>query len=160
MISKDRVVSLKYVLTSTEGEVLDRSEEGEPLEYLHGHQNIIPGLENALTNHQVGDKLKVEVAPEQGYGEYDEEKSFAIQRSHFGDAPIQEGFMVELTPDNGPPFHARITAIHDEVVEMDANHPMAGMQLHFDVEVLAIREATPDEIAHGHVHGPHGHHHH
>ena len=156
MIANDKVVSLKYVLTDPAGEVLDSSED-EPLEYLHGHQNIIPGLENALTNHKVGDKLKVEVAPEQGYGAFDEDKHFAIQRSHFGDADLEEGMMVELTPNRGQPFMARIVAIQDKTVEVDANHPMAGKHLCFDVEVVGVRDASADELAHGHVHGPHGH---
>ena len=158
MIAKDKVVSLNYTLTSPEGEVLDKSDE-HPLEYLHGHHNIIPGLERGLENHKVGDRLKVEVKPEDGYGPVDEQKRFSIDRSHFGDSPPTEGMMVELTPNRGQPFMARVVGIGDNTVEVDANHPMAGRHLCFDVEVLGIRDGLPEEIAHGHVHGPHGHHH-
>lgn len=158
MITKNKVVSLKYVLTDPGGEVLDQSDE-HPLEYLHGHHNIIPGLEKALENHKVGDKLKVEVAPDQGYGAVDEDKRFSIDRAHFGDSDLKTGMMVELTPNKGNPFMARIVGVNADSVEVDANHPMAGMHLCFDVEVVAIRDAQSEEISHGHVHGPHGHHH-
>jgi len=158
MIAKDKVVSLNYTLTSPEGEVLDKSDE-HPLEYLHGHHNIIPGLERALENHKVGDKLKVEVKPEDGYGAIDESKKFNIDRAHFGGSDLKPGMMVELTPNKGQPFMARIVDSNDTHVEVDANHPMAGRHLCFDVEVVGIRDGQPEELAHGHVHGPHGHHH-
>ncbi len=158
MIAKDKVVSLNYTLTSPEGEVLDKSED-HPLEYLHGHHNIIPGLEKALETHKVGDKFKVEVKPEDGYGPLDESKRFAIDASHFAGSDLKEGMMVELTPNKGQPFMARIVGISEAHVDVDANHPMAGRHLCFDVEIVGIRDGLPEEIAHGHVHGPHGHHH-
>ena len=160
VISKDCVVSMNYVLKDREGEVIDES-RGEPLLYLHGHGNIIPGLEKALENLKVGDKKKVEVPSAQGYGEFDPDKQFGIPGDQFPpDVQLQPGMMLELTPDDGPSIIARITKVTPELIEVDANHALAGKDLFFDVEIVALRTATPDELAHGHAHGPGGHHHH
>jgi len=157
MVTKDQVVSMKYTLTDAKGEVLDQSSEG-PLEYLHGHGNIIPGLEQALDGLKVGDTKQVHVPAAQAYGELKADLKFSVDRQAFGDTEPQTGMVVQL---HGGDQHmvARITGVAETEVHLDANHPLAGQDLNFDVEIAGIREATPEELAHGHVHGPHGHHH-
>lgn len=158
MIQNDHVVSMNYVLTDKKGAVLDES-HGDPLEYLHGHQNIIPGLEKALTGMKVGEKKRVEVPAAEAYGDYDADKCFPVERSAFGGKLPKEGMMVEM---RGGDHHmvARVTKVTDQEVHLDANHQLAGQDLTFEVEIAAVRPATAEELAHGHVHGPHGHHHH
>lgn len=158
MIKKDQVVSMTYTLTDGKGTVLDQSGD-EPLEYLHGHGNIIPGLEKALDGMQVGDKKKVDVPAAQGYGAYDPELRFEVERSAFGKQAPEPGMTVQLQ-GGGRQMIARVLQVGDEKVLLDANHPMAGQDLSFDVEITGTRAATAEEISHGHVHGPHGHHHH
>ena len=151
---------MHYTLKDDKGTVLDQSTSGEPLLYLHGHQNIIPGLEKELANLKVGDRKRVHVKPEDGYGSHDPEKCFAIPRKHLPPGELKPGMVLELSPEDGPAFLARITDVGPADVQLDANHPMAGKDLYFDIEIVAIRPATQDEISHGHAHGPGGHHHH
>lgn len=159
MVSKDKVVAMNYTLKDDEGNVLDAS-DGEPLEFLQGHGNIIPGLESALSGLNVGDKKHVEVAPKEGYGEYDPELEIALGRDQFrGDVP-PEGAMVELQSEDGDVLFGRVAKVTPSEVLLDANHPLAGKKLHFDVEITAIRDASAEELSHGHPHGPDGHHHH
>jgi FKBP-type peptidyl-prolyl cis-trans isomerase SlyD len=150
MIQNNKVVSIHYTLTDETGEILDAS-DGTPLGYLHGHQNIIPGLENALVNLQPGDKKLVKVLPEDGYGHYDEAKVFEFPKV---DMPPQaeEGMMLELETGAGEPFLVRVVEIRPESLLLDANHPMAGKVLQFEVEIADVRDATEQELAHGHVH--------
>ena len=157
MVTKDQVVAMNYTLTDAKGKVLDQSSEG-PLEYLHGHGNIIPGLEQALDGMAVGGKKKVHVPAAQAYGELNPDLKFSVDRQAFGDTEPQPGMMVQL---HGGEQHmvARILEVAETEVHLDANHPLAGQDLDFDVEIAGIRAATPEELAHGHVHGPHGHHH-
>lgn len=159
MVSKDKVVSMNYTLKDADGNVLDSS-DGEPLEFLQGHNNVIPGLERALDGLDVGDSKHVEVPPEDGYGEYDPELEITIGRDQFrGDAP-PEGAMVELQSEDGDVILGRVSKVTDEAMILDANHPLAGKRLHFDVEIVAVRDASQEELSHGHPHGPDGHHHH
>lgn len=158
-IEKGSVVTMHYTLRDKEGNVLDESTGGEPLAYLHGHRNIIPGLEAELTSKQKGDKLKVHVAPANGYGDYDPQKLFAIERKALGNAQVQPGMMLELHAEDGDVLLARVVGVNEQAIELDANHPMAGKDLYFDVEIVDVRAATQEELDHGHVHGPGGHHH-
>ena len=158
-IEKNQVVTFHYTLKDQEGKLLDQSIGGEPLNYLHGHGNIIPGLETHMNEKRVGDKLQVHVTPENGYGSYDPEKRFQIERAQLPEVDLEIGMGLELHADDGETLLASIVAIDEEAIEVDANHPMAGKDLFFDVEIMAIRPASGEEIAHGHVHGPGGHHH-
>ncbi len=157
-ITNNTAVSFHYTLTNNSGEELDSSIGGEPLLYLHGAGNIIPGLEAALVGKQAGDKLNVTIPPEQAYGLLDENMVQVVSKKMF------EGMDVEV----GMQFHAdvsygsgviTITAIDGDDVTIDGNHPLAGEHLNFDVEVVEVRPATADEIAHGHIHGAGCHHH-
>lgn len=160
VITKNQVVTFHYTLKDKEGQQIDSSVGGDPMLYLHGHGNIVPGLESEMESKKVGDKLKVHVSPDKGYGQYDSEKRFCIERSHLpSDVEIQPGMVLELHAEDGDRMMAAIVAVDQKLIEVDANHPMAGVDLHFEVEILDIRPASPEEIEHGHVHGPGGHHH-
>ena len=157
-IQNDSVVNFHYTLTNAAGDVLDKS-EGQPLVYLHGAHNIVPGLENALVGKQVGDTFKVTVEPEEGYGEYQAEMVQEVPRNMFqGVDDITVGMQFQAQTDDG----VQVVTVKDvtpELVIVDANHPLAGQALTFDVEVVAIRAATAEELEHGHAHGVGGHHH-
>ncbi len=158
-VADNKVVLIHYTLTNADGEVLDSSAGGEPLAYLHGKGNIVPGLENALTGKQVGDKQQVEVSPEEGYGLPNEELIQEVERNLFdGIDNIEVGmqFMAQ-TPWGEQPVV--VTAVSDETVTVDGNHPLAGEVLNFDVEVAEVRDASEEELEHGHAHGAGGHHH-
>lgn len=158
-IEKDSVVTMHYTLTSPEGEVLDSSREREPLAYLHGHKNIIPGLENRLEGQKPGASLVVKIPANEGYGEHDPNKVLPATREQFPpEADLQEGMQFQANGPQGP-MVVRVLKIEGDQVTLDANHPLAGVDLTFDVEIIEVRDATYDEIEHGHVHGPGGHHH-
>lgn len=160
VIEKNQVVTFHYTLKDKDGNVLDKSVGGDPLSYLHGHSNIVPGLEVEMESKKVGDKLQVHVTPENGYGHYDPEKRFLIGRDQLpGDVELEPGMALELHADDGDTLIAAVVAVDKKAIEVDANHPMAGVDLHFEIEVLEIRDASAEEIQHGHVHGPGGHHH-
>ncbi len=160
IVTGDSVVSIHYTLRGEDKEVIDSSDGGEPLVYLHGRSQIIPGLERELDGKKVGDALKVEVAPAEGYGEYDESLKISVERGQFPKgAEIKEGSMFELANDAGGSLVVRVIGVTDESVEVDGNHPLAGQKLFFEVKLVDIRKATADEIEHGHAHGPGGHHH-
>lgn len=157
-VANDKVVSINYILTDIDGKVLDSS-KGNPLVYLHGRNNIIPGLENALEGKATGDKLNVSVPPEEAYGEFREDMIQDIPKSAFGEiTDIQPGMQFQMNSPNGP-LVITVQVVNEETVTVDANHPLAGETLNFDVEVMDVREATEEELDHGHVHGPNGHHH-
>jgi len=159
-IASDAVVSIHYTLTNDSGETLDSSAGGEPLAYLHGRGNLIPGLENALTGKQAGDKLQVKVAPAQGYGEYDKGLLQNVPRRSFkGVGNVQVGMQFQVQSPQGP-RSVTVTRLAGDMVTVDGNHPLAGKNLNFDIEVIEVRVASEEELAHGHVHGPGGHHHH
>jgi FKBP-type peptidyl-prolyl cis-trans isomerase SlyD len=159
-IANNKVVSIHYKLTNDDGDILDSSEGQEPLAYLHGLGNIIPGLESALIGRAVGDKFSVTVAPADGYGERDNEMVQSVPKSSFqGVDQIVPGMQFQAQSPEGMQLVTVIDVDGDEVI-LDGNHPMAGITLTFDVEVTEIRDATAKELEHGHVHGPGGHHHH
>lgn len=158
-IENNRVAQIHYTLKDDQGEILDSSVGQNPLPYIHGVGALIPGLEKQLAGKQVGDKFTAVVSPAEGYGEYDKNSVFEVPASGFdGDDELELGMQVQLDTEEGPAV-ATITNIEDDVVTLDLNHPLAGVSLHFDVEVMEVREATSQELEHGHVHTP-GHHHH
>lgn len=159
IIEKNTVVSLDYTLTNTNGDVLDTSKGRNPLTYLHGVGALIPGLENQIKGLQKGDAKVVNVEAEEAYGQYNDELLHVVPKSGFqGEEEMQVGMQVELDSEQGPML-AVISKIEDDQVTLDLNHPLAGQALNFDIQIVDVRTATADEIAHGHVHGPDGHHH-
>ena len=158
-IAEHKAVSINYTLTDPSGVVLDSSTEGEPLVYIHGMGQLIPGLENALAGKAAGDTFKVTVAPRDAYGLRDEALKQTVPRDRFeSDADIQVGMRFQSPTDDGEEF-VTVTHVDDQNITVDANHPLAGVRLTFDVEVAAVRDASAEELSHGHVHGPGGHHH-
>lgn len=150
---------MHYTLKDEQGETIDSSQGHEPLAYIQGIGNIIPGLEDALEGKTKGDKLEVTIAPEDGYGERQENMVQKVAKSGFqGDEELVVGMQVQVETKNGPAI-AMVSEIEGEDVTLDLNHPLAGVTLNFDVEVMDVREATDEELDHGHVHGPGGHHH-
>jgi len=158
-IADKTVVSIHYTLTNALGETIDSSVGQDPLVYLQGAQNIIPGLENALTGKAVGDALQVTVEPAEGYGEIRDELIQEVDRSAFqgvDDIDVGMQFMAQ-TPWGEQPV--TVVKVEGDQITLDGNHQLAGETLNFDVEVVEVREATAEEVEHGHVHGPGGHHH-
>jgi FKBP-type peptidyl-prolyl cis-trans isomerase SlyD len=160
MIKSGKVVDLKYTLSNSDGEVLDQSDQSDPFSYIHGAQQIVPGLETALEGLKIGDKKKVVVPPEQGYGENDPQLKLVVNRSQFpAGAHLEEGMAFRANSPEGEDMVFRVESIQGDQIHVNGNHPLAGETLNFDVEVLAVRDATTEEMEHGHVHGPHGHDH-
>jgi FKBP-type peptidyl-prolyl cis-trans isomerase SlyD len=158
-IENDKVVIINYTLTDNSGNVIDQSQDGS-FAYLHGAQNIIPGLENALTGKQAEDKLQVTIDPKDAYGERDENQIQAVPRDMFPqDVDIAVGMSFHAEAPNGAPVMVTVTEVADDTITVDGNHPLAGQTLNFDVEVITVRDAAAEELEHGHVHGPEGHHH-
>ena len=156
-ISANMVVSIDYTLTNDQGAVIDSSDGREPLAFIHGIGNIIPGLERALEGKAQGESLKVSIAPEDGYGVRSDELTHAVPKEMFeGADEIEVGSQFQTMSEAGPQI-VTVVAVDDEHVTVDANHPLAGETLHFDVTVVSIREASAEELEHGHVHGPEGH---
>jgi FKBP-type peptidyl-prolyl cis-trans isomerase SlyD len=159
-IEVDSVVSIHYSLSLDGGEQIDSSQGSAPLDYLHGHDNIVPGLEEELTGRQVGDKLSVAVPPEKGYGIHDPQGVQDLPRSTFPEGlELQPNVMLQGQDAQGQPVQLRVVDVSDETVKVDLNHPLAGHNLNFEVEIMGIRSATQEELSHGHVHGPGGHDH-
>jgi FKBP-type peptidyl-prolyl cis-trans isomerase SlyD len=156
-IGAKKAVTFHYSLRDDEGKVLDSSEGRAPLTYLHGEGNIVPGLEKALEGKQAGDEVKATVSPEEGYGTRDETNIRNIPRRKLPEGKLAPGMRLQLRTDQGP-LVATVLAVKGDYVTLDANHPLADKTLHFDVKVVEVREATEEELAHGHVHGPGGHH--
>jgi len=154
-VEVDTVVSIHYSLSLDSGQKVDSSSGGEPLDYLHGHGNIVPGLEVELTGRTIGESVKTRVAPENGYGERDPARIQTVPRSVFpDDLEMAEGMRLNAQDDKGVPIQMQVTAIQEDEVTVDLNHPLAGEGLNFEVEVVQVRAATQEELAHGHVHGP------
>ncbi|WP_435104889.1 FKBP-type peptidyl-prolyl cis-trans isomerase [Arhodomonas sp. AD133] len=151
-ISKDKVVAINYTLRDSEGEVLDTSPEGEPLQYVHGAGNIIPGLENALEGKEPGDDLSVTVPPEEAYGERDDRLQQDVPLEMFqGVDKVEPGMRFQAQTEGGTQI-VTVAAVEDDKVTVDANHPLAGQTLNFEVKVSEVREASDEELEHGHVH--------
>lgn len=159
LVAKGKVVSIDYTLRAPDGKTIDSSEGREPLTYLHGSNNIIVGLEAALEGKDVGDNLNVKLDPEQAYGPHDPKLVQPVPRSNFqGIDKIEPQMQFQANTPQGPRV-VRVVQVTDEQVTIDANHPLAGIPLDFDVKITDVRDATAEEIAHGHVHAPGGHHH-
>lgn len=159
-IKKNKIVGLHYKLHGEDKAVLDSSEGQEPLLYMHGHEQIVIGLERALDGKKIGEKLSVDVAPEDGYGQYDPKLTNLVEKKQFpANAKFEVGALYEFTNSKGQPLVVQITEVNKDTVKVDANHPLAGKKLHFDVEVVSIRDATKEELEHGHAHGEGGHKH-
>ncbi len=158
-ISKNSVVTFHYRLTKDGGELIEDSFEGEPLTYLHGHGSLIIGMEKALEGKKVDDSFSVEILPAEGYGERHEGLIQEVPKSAFdGVGEITEGMRFKASTDQGE-VPVVVTEVTDETVKVDGNHPLAGATLDFTVEVKQIRDASAEEVEHGHVHGEGGHHH-
>ena len=159
LIGNNLVVSMHYELTDDKGNKLDSSKDSKPLSFLHGAGNIIPGLEKALTGKVEGASFKVKVEPAEGYGEVVPELIQTVEKSVFqGVETIEAGMAFESQGPDGGKQHIVVTKVDGDRVTIDGNHPLAGMVLNFDVEIVSVREATAEETSHGHVHD--GHHHH
>ncbi len=158
-ITKDKVVSIDYTLTNDQGEILDSSSGREPLAYIHGIGNLIPGLEKELEGKVQGDKLVAHIQPEEAYGIRSEELVQDVPLSNFQnpeDVKVGAQFQIQ----NGEHVHiATVTKVGESSATVDMNHPLADETLHFDVEIMDVRDATSEELEHGHVHGAGGHHH-
>lgn len=159
-IAQDSVVTIHYTLKDDAGEIIDSSVSAEPLAYLHGHGNLVPGLERELEGKKTGDKLNVTVAPADGYGDYDKALVQKVPRRALqGIANIRIGLRLQAQTAEGPRAVV-VTNIMGDMVTLDGNHPLAGKALNFEIEVTDVRTATEEELSHGHVHGPGDDHHH
>lgn len=159
-VTKNKAVALDYKLTIDGGIVVDASEKGEPLWYLHGNANIIPGLEKELEGLKVGDEKTVVVSAAEGYGEYQADRQHAVPKASFPpDSSFEVGDRVMAQAPDGSGLPARIAAVSAKEVTLDFNHELAGKELTFTIKVTEVRDATKEELTHGHVHGPGGHHH-
>ena len=153
-VDNGKVVSMHYTL-HVDGRVVDTSEGGEPLQFIQGMGHIIPGLEHELYNMQVGESKSVIVPPKEGYGETDATAFMDVPREAFPDnVPMEKGTELELRDQAGHPVYARIDDVSDANVRLNMNHPLAGKELNFDVKIADVRDATEEEVSHGHVHGP------
>lgn len=152
-ISDNCVVSIHYTLTDDEGRELDSSADQGAFSYLHGARNIIPGLEQALAGKAPGDELRVTVQPQDAYGEVNPELVQQVPREAFaGIDDLRPGMQFQTGDDDNQALNITVTEVSDDLVTIDANHPLAGLVLHFDVRIEAVREAGEEELAHGHVH--------
>lgn len=158
-LTKDKVALIDYTLKNDEGQILDSSEGHGPLAFIQGHNNIIPGLEKALEGKKAGDKIQATIAPEDGYGPQHDQLIQSVPLDQFEDkSQIEIGAQFEVQLPHG--LHiATITQLGDTHATIDLNHPLAGETLHFDVTIADVRDATEEELAHGHVHGEGGHDH-
>jgi len=164
-IAKNAVVSFLYHVATAEGETVDQSKDGEPLTYLHGTAQIIPGLEEALLGKQKGDHVETTVAPERAYGVYDKELDLSLPAEAFPAEARTElapgfRFMAEHPHKEGEQIMFTVHAVQGDLVMISGNHPLAGQTLLFKVDVVDVRAASAEELSHGHAHGPGGHHHH
>jgi len=165
IVEQDSVVSVNYTGTYPQtGEVFDSSEGRDPLTFLVGHRQMILGFEQEMLGATVGETRKFTLTPDEAYGHRDEAATQDVQRSDFPDTvdveqALEQGIPLGAYNEEGQPMQFRIVAIEGDIVKIDFNHPMAGETLNFSVDVVAIREATSEELEHGHVHGPGGHHH-
>jgi FKBP-type peptidyl-prolyl cis-trans isomerase SlyD len=158
-IAPNTVAAFHYTLTDDQGQVLDSSEGREPLTYLHGTGQIVPGLEKAMEGRQAGDQFNVDVVPAEGYGERHDELMQEVPRAAFqGVEDIQPGMQFQGHGPQGA-INVTVTKVENDMVYIDGNHPLAGQTLHFAIQVADVRAASAEELEHGHVHGAGGHHH-
>ena len=156
-VTAGKVVLMHYTLRNAEGDVMDTSEGRPPMPYLHGAQNIVPGLERQLSGLAKGATITAVVPPSEGYGERNEDARMVLPRSAFpAEMPLEPGtpFAMHDPNDQSRTVHAFVIAVREDQVMVDANHPLAGITLHFDVEVVDIRDATPEELQQGHPQAP------
>jgi FKBP-type peptidyl-prolyl cis-trans isomerase SlyD len=159
LIEKDRVALIHYTLTDDSGQVIDSSAGGQPLAYIHGNGNLVPGLESALEGKASGDKFSITVAPADGYGTRDEQLIQRVpKRSLGGVGEIKKGMQFQAQVGGGIRVFTVIAVVGD-MVTLDGNHALADRNLNFQIEIVEVREASPEELDHGHVHGAGGHHH-
>lgn len=159
-IAAGTVVTMHYKLALDDGEVVDSSEGNDPLTYLHGAQNIVPGLESEMEGKEVGSKFDVSVKPEEGYGPRHPNAVQNVPRGAFpDDAQLEPGIQFKAENEDQQPIMGTIMTVDDETVVVDFNHPLAGQTLNFSIEIVSLRAATGEEQEHGHVHGPGGHQH-
>jgi FKBP-type peptidyl-prolyl cis-trans isomerase SlyD len=160
-ITKGSVVLFDYTLTDDDKELIDSSKDGGLLAYLHGEQQIVKGLEKAMEGKKAGDSFKISIAPEEGYGPIDQAKIAVVEADQIeGGDELEEGMQLEASHDSEEGEQIVVVSkIEGNKVTLDGNHPLAGMNLHFDITIREVRAATAEEIEHGHVHGPGGHHH-
>jgi len=152
-ISNNRVISIDYVLSDMQGQIIDSSKEMGPLEYIHGTGHLIPGLEKALDGKVAGENIKATIQPAEGYGEIRPEMVQTIPRSHFdSEGEIEIGMQFTANTDDGR-IVLRVVKVTGDDVVVDGNHPLAGVALNFDVNIVSVREASPEELRHGHIHG-------
>jgi FKBP-type peptidyl-prolyl cis-trans isomerase SlyD len=156
-IADKKAVTMSYTLKDDADKVIDTSDGRAPLTYLHGVGNIVPGLEKALEGKQAGDAVKVSLSPAEAYGMRDEKQIRKVPLRKLPEGKIAVGKRFRVQTEGGA-IAALVTAIQGDYATIDANHPLAGMTLHFDVTIIEVRDATPDELTHGHAHGPGGHH--
>ncbi len=162
-IKPGKVVLMHYTLSTADGQEIDSSRGDEPMPYLHGHDNIVPGLERQLEGKAIGWRDTVVVSPEDGYGDHDGAAPQTVPRNAFpAEMDLEEGMQFVVENELGERIPVWVAGVENDVVLLDSNHPLAGVELHFDVEVMSMRDATPEELLHGHPHGPDGtggHHH-
>ena len=159
-IGDKNVVTVEFELFDREGRLIDSSQSNGPLVYLHGAEQLLQGLEDALAGQAVGDELSVELAPDQAFGQREESLVDRVSRANFpGVEDIEAGMQFQTEMEDGSPMLVTVTEVDEEWVTVDGNHELAGMDLRFELKVADIRAATPEEIAHGHVHGEGGHSH-
>jgi FKBP-type peptidyl-prolyl cis-trans isomerase SlyD len=156
-IADKKAVTISYTLKDDAEKVIDTSDGRAPLTYLHGVGNIVPGLEKALDGKQAGDVVKVSLSPAEGYGVRDEKQIRKVPLRKLPAGKVSVGMRLRVQTEGGP-IAALVTAIQGDYATIDANHPLAGMNLHFEVNVTEVRDATAEELTHGHAHGPGGHH--
>lgn len=158
-IGKNTVVSIHYTLSDNNGNILDSSDGGAPLTYIQGIGNLIPGMEEGLEGRKQGERLNIKVSPDKGYGVRNEQLIQKVPRASFGDQDIKPGMQFQAQSNEGAQV-VTVTDVGLDSITVDGNHPLAGIELSFAVEVMNIRAAAQEELDHGHVHGPEGHHHH
>ncbi|HEB56901.1 MAG TPA: peptidylprolyl isomerase [Gammaproteobacteria bacterium] len=156
-IEENRVATLNYILKDDQGNVIDSAEDGS-FAYLHGAANIIPGLEQALLGKSAGDEFSISIEPAQGYGERNDNMTQVVPRNMFeSDEEIEIGMQFHAEGPDGNPLAVTVTQVTDDEITVDGNHPLAGVNLNFEIKVVEIREASKEELEHGHVHGAGGH---
>lgn len=158
VVADDMVVTMEYTV-KVDGEVVDSSEDHEPIEFLQGHNQVIRGLEKQLYGMAVGDSKSFVVAPRDGYGERDPDAIADVPRSEFpAEIPLEPGIELQMEDEDGDVMNAVIVSAGEKTIRLDFNHPLAGKELHFSVQVVGLRQATAEELEHGHAHSE-GHHH-